>query len=305
MKVLITGGNGFLGKHVLKEFQGKFELYAPSSQECNLLDKTETSGYVARVKPDVILHMAALCGGIGANKKRPADFIVKNSLMACNIFEAVVENEVPYIYTLGSVCSYPKYCPTPFKEDDLWNGYPEETNAPYGMAKRLQLVMQNAFRDQYGVKGAHLIPVNLFGPHDQFDLTTSHVIPALIRKAVEAKDTLSVWGTGKATREFLYAGDCAKAILRAVESRLDYDKPINIGTGKDISIFDLAHLIAKEVGLACSKKIKVEFSGDESIDGQPKRMLDVSRAADILSFHAQTDLETGLRNTIHWFLNER
>jgi GDP-L-fucose synthase len=311
MRVLVTGGTGFLGKHLLPKLTN-YEVWAPSSRELNVTDP-QCVWNVIGFNPDVILHMAALCGGILANKNSPADFLHKNIDMASNIFHCAQavqfkrilnKTESPRVYTLGSVCAYPKFCPVPFKEDDLWNGYPEETNAPYGMAKRLQLMLGQTYRQQYGIGGAHLIPVNLYGEHDHFDLTNSHVIPALIRKfdtAIEKRlSIVECWGTGEATREFLYAGDAAEAIAKAVTTGFDTDLPINLGTGKDISIKDLAELVGDLTGF----QGKIVFNGAVS-DGQPKRMLDVSRAREMLSWTAKTDFKTGLLKTIQWFRDNK
>jgi GDP-L-fucose synthase len=338
-KILVTGASSFLGHHVMPllslfawnlepNINGigvlgrlkspRFEIFAPNSKELNLLNRNDVINYMMENKPDTILHMAALCGGIGANKKRPGEFILDNTKMAINIFDAISEvnlwssgieddykQEVTHFYGLGSVCAYPKYCPVPFKEDDIWNGFPEETNAPYGIAKRHLLVMQDSYRRQFGLKGAHLIPVNLFGSHDHFDLENSHVIPALINKFVQAKNdkcsSVQIWGDGTPTREFLYAKDCAKAIVKSVISQLDYDKPINIGTGRDISIKDLANLIKDVVGFDG----ELEFTGEISVNGQPQRRLDVSRAKEVLDFVANTDLRTGLEETVAWYVNHK
>jgi len=301
--ILVTGGNGFLGKHLKEKFKkaSALNIIYPSSKEVNLLRQDAVMDLFERERPDTVLHMAAICGGIGANKESPADFVHLNSKMTCNIFDAVLKYGTESLYTLGSVCSYPKHCPVPFQEDDLWNGYPEETNAPYGTAKRLQLVMQQSFMQQYGLKGAHLIPVNMYGEHDHFDLEKSHVIPALIRKFVEAKENgdpnVTCWGTGSATREFLYAGDAAEAISYAVLSNFSNPEPINLGVGYDISIKDLATKISDIIG----------YEGDiiwdtTKPDGQPKRMLDVSRAEELLGFKASTSFDDGLRKTIEWYM---
>lgn len=305
MKILVTGGTGFLGKHVVdKLLYEDHVVYAPNSRQLNLLNKEQTDDYIRKTSPEVILHMAAVCGGILANKNSPADFLQKNTEMAVNIFEIAKLYKCTKIYTLGSVCAYPKLCQTPFKEDDIWNGYPEETNAPYGMAKRLLLMMSQCYRIQYGFSGAHLIPVNLYGEHDHFDLINSHVIPALIRKFDDAvslhKSHVECWGTGSATREFLYAGDAAEAIVKAVTSELDYDLPINLGTGQDISIKELAHLIAS----LFDYKGEIVFTGEVS-DGQPKRLLDVSRAEHVLGWRAETSLEDGLKKTIAWYKSSK
>jgi GDP-L-fucose synthase len=310
MTILITGAGGFLGKHVLGAIQGDQkqgypqlgddDVFYPSSALLDLTDPSSTMSYFAQVRPTVVLHMAAVCGGIRANQKRPADFIHLNTMMASNVFNAVYKYNVEYLYTLGSVCSYPKHCPVPFKEDDIWNGYPEETNAPYGTAKRLQLSMQQAYRQQYGLKGAHLIPVNMYGEYDHFDPENSHVIPALIRKFMNAiqngQHVVECWGTGEATREFLYAGDCAAALIKAVRTRFDTPLPVNLGTGESISIRDLAYLIARLTGFHGD----IVFTGEVS-DGQPRRQLDVSRARDLLGFVAPTKLMKGLVRTICWY----
>lgn len=304
MKILVTGGTGFLGKHVVsKLLSSGNDIWAPSSKELDLSSE-DAAWQISDFSPDVILHMAALCGGILANKNSPADFLHKNMDMASTIFHCArmlnKHRNLKSVYTLGSVCAYPKYCPVPFKEDDLWNGYPEETNAPYGMSKRLVYMMGKTYREQYGIGGAHLIPVNLYGEYDHFDLTNSHVIPALIRKFDTAvcldSPHVECWGTGEATREFLYAGDAADAISKAVLTGFDSELPINLGVGQDISIRDLAYLIKDLTGY----KGEIIFNGAVS-DGQPKRMLDVTRARDMLGWTAGTDLRTGLSKTIAWF----
>jgi GDP-L-fucose synthase len=305
-KILVTGGNGFLGKHLKEKFKKAkaVNIIYPTSKEVDLLRQDAVMDLFKRERPDSVLHMAAICGGIGANKESPADFVHLNSKMTCNIFDAVLEYGTESLYTLGSVCSYAKHCPVPFKEEDLWNGYPEETNAPYGIAKRLQLVMQQSFMKQYGLKGAHLIPVNMYGTHDHFDLEKSHVIPALIRKFAEAKangdSNVTCWGTGSATREFLYAGDAAEAISYAVLSNFSNPEPINLGVGHDISIKDLATKISDIIGY------EGETIWDTTKpDGQPKRMLDVSRAEELLGFKASTSFDDGLRKTIEWYMYDQ
>lgn len=305
-KLLIIGGNGFLGKHIQKELHNLtgYEIAVPTSKELNLLDNSNTLQYLEYSKPDVVLFAAAVCGGIGINSKRPGDFIYLNTQMGLNIFDACIRSGVKRLYTLGSVCSYPVNCPTPFREDDIWNGYPELTNSPYGIAKRHLMVMGNAYRSQFGLGGAHLIPVNLYGEEDHFDLDNSHVIPALIRKFINAVDNnlpeVYCWGTGVATREFLYAGDAAKAIVKAIDCGLDTELPINLGTGEDISIKDLAELIKELTGY----NGKIIFTGEVS-DGQPKRLLDVSRAKELLQFTANTDLKSGIIKTIKWYVENQ
>lgn len=309
MKVLVTGGTGFLGKHIQEAFQpykNKYDLYFVGTKYNGIdysLDNQERCRELFNlIKPNIVIHAAAKCGGIGLNKKQPADLMLFNMKMNTNVLEQCLEHNVDYIYTLGSVCAYPKYCPTPFKEDSLWEGQPEETNMGYGVAKKTMMLLFQMMKQQYGMKGAHLIPVNMYGSQDHFDLENSHVIPALINKFVTAvrenKSQVFAWGTGNATREFFYAGDCAKAIVQAVEQKLDTELPINLGTGTDISIKDLAYLISDLTGF----KGEIIFTGDVS-DGQPKRMLDVSRAKQILNFTAETDLTTGLIKTINWFKN--
>lgn len=306
MRVVITGGTGFLGKHIQEAFKAypEHQVYFLGSRDCDCLDNQQVSLMLLSYKPDVVIHAAALCGGIKINSKRPADFISANLQMGINIFEASKDAKINKVYTLGSVCAYPVHCPVPFKEDDIWEGFPEVTNSPYGVAKRALMVMGNAYRQQYGIGGAHLIPVNMYGEYDHFDLQNSHVIPALINKFTtavkEGKLRVECWGTGSATREFLYAGDAAQAILKTVLSDLDTELPINIGTGREISIKDLAYLIAHLTEFTG----EIVFTGEVS-DGQPRRQLDVTRAKELLGFVASTDLEQGLRKTIKWYLEQR
>jgi GDP-L-fucose synthase len=298
--IFITGGNGFLGHHIIKELN-KFniEYLAPKSSEVNLLNYTQLCDYLAYHKPDTILNMAALCGGIFANKNSPADFLRDNTYMALNVYEAARINNITNIYSLGSVCAYPVNCPVPFKENDIWNGPAEITNFPYGQSKRTLLMLGQTYRAQYAFTGAHLIPVNMYGPHDSFDDEKSHVIPALIKRFVNAVDNnLSIvecFGTGSATREFLFAADCAEVIIKAIINNFDSDLPINLGVGKDITIKDLSLLIANLTGY----KGDIVFSG--GLNGQPKRLLDVSRAKQILNWEATTSLQDGLKQTIEWY----
>ena len=315
--ILVTGGFGFLGQHLqdtFEPYQNKHKIVFLNRQDCDLERYDQVERILFSYSPDIVIHAAAVCGGIKANSKRPATFIKTNLEMGLNLFSAVQHvnrfDRIGYdglptpkttrVYTLGSVCAYPKYCPVPFKEDDLWNGYPEETNAPYGMAKRMLLMMGQAYRQQYDLGGAHLIPVNLYGEYDHFDLENSHVIPALINKFTTAVarryKKVKCWGTGTATREFLYAGDAAEAIVKAVLTDLNTDLPINLGTGVDISIKELALLIGKLTDF----QGEIEFTGEVS-DGQPKRCLDVSRAKDLLGWQAHTKLHDGLVKTISWY----
>lgn len=310
-RIVVTGAGkrGFLGHHV-KQALTPYKTYGPNDisrhyimytgSEYDLVKQDNVDQLFMDLQPDVVIHMAAVCGGILANKNSPADFLRDNTQMSLNIYEGARKFNCNRVYTLGSVCAYPVNCPIPFKEDDLFNGYPEKTNAPYGQAKRTLLMLGQTYREQYGIGGAHLIPVNMYGEHDHFDLINSHVIPALINKFTSGSDVVECWGTGKATREFLYAGDCAEAIVKAVMDDLDTPLPINIGTGVDISINDLAYLIAELTEF----KGDIEFTNEVS-DGQPERRLDVSRAKELLNFTAKTDLREGLKKTIKWYLENK
>jgi GDP-L-fucose synthase len=317
MKILLTGGTGFLGKHIVAEFEKHNyatcyqvkDLYdhqdminliwAPNRKELDLTDPCQVNLWTDFYRPDAIVHMAALVGGIMANRLRPADFMLENVQMAINSLSLCQQTKCKKFYGIGSVCSYPKHCPVPFKEDDLWNGMPEETNAPYGASKRFLMMLQQGYRQQYGIGGAHFLLVNLYGEHDNFNSLTSHVIPALIKKCLHAKTnnlpTIEVWGSGSATREFLHARSAAQAIVKATLSNLDTPLPINLGVGKDISIRDLAHLIAE----------LTEFTGElvfnQDLDGQPKRLLDISRAKELIDWQDTFDFREGLKNVIQWY----
>lgn len=303
-KILVTGGTGFLGKHVVPKLKEQHEVIAWSSKQLDVLDFEHFEFIVGNDKPDVILHMAAKCAGILGNRINPADFLRDNTQMALNVYEAARIHNIEKVYSLGSVCAYPKFCPAPFKEDDIWNGAAEETNFPYGQAKRTLMMLGQTYRQQYNMRGAHLIPVNMYGEYDTFDLTYSHVIPALIRKFEEAirnnNKVVKCWGTGEATREFLYAGDCAEAISKVINDGLDTNLPINLGVGNDISIKDLACLISNLTGF----QGEIVFTNEVS-DGQPKRILDVSRAKEMLGWSAKTNFQDGLLRTIQWYRDNR
>ncbi len=327
-RVLITGGGGFLGRHVCAKLADMgVEMWAPSHAEAdaNYFESTGSIGAAfADYSPTVVIHLAAKCGGIGANQSAPADMIKENLSMGINVIELCRGYEAKLVL-LGTVCSYPKHCPVPFKESELWNGYPEETNAPYGIAKRAMFEMARAYHQQYGLKCACLLPANLYGPGDNFDLKTSHVIPAMIRKFVEARtgdevfdwleryqiegtskrwSRVKLWGSGKPTREFLYVEDAADAILRAAQL-VDGPEPINIGCGIETPIEHLAIRIESEV-LTTIPGAPVIHQWDKSKpNGQPRRCLDTSRAKELLGWEAKTSLEDGLRKTIDWYLEHR
>ncbi len=301
-RVLLTGGHGFLGHQVLAKLQerGCREILAPRSGECDLRDAAATERLLAPFHPTLVIHLAAICGGIEANRQKPGAFFYDNAIMGIQLIELARRHEVAKTVVIGTVCAYPKFTPVPFREDDLWNGYPEETNAPYGLAKKMLLVQLQAYRQQYGFRGIYLLPVNLYGPGDHFDLATSHVIPAMIRKMIEAgrarASNVTLWGTGDASREFLYVEDCAEAILCATE-RYDAPEPVNLGTGHSITIRELAGTIRKAVGY------EGEIIWDTTRpDGQPRRQLDVTRARERFGFTAKTSFEEGIRRTVEWFL---
>jgi GDP-L-fucose synthase len=301
-RVCVTGGSGFLGSHLLEGLRrrGAGEVVAPSAAEFDLVQPDAARRLLAQARPDLVIHLAANVGGIGANRAHPAQFFYDNLVMGVHLMHEAWKAGVPKFVQVGTVCSYPKFTPVPFREDDLWNGYPEETNAPYGVAKKALLVQAQAYRAQYGFNAIYLIPVNLYGPRDNFDLETSHVIPALIRKCLEARragaDSVVLWGDGSPTREFLYVEDAAEGILLGAE-RYNAGEPVNLGSGEEITIRDLAEKIARLVG----------FGGRIVWDttrpnGQPRRSLDVSRAESAFGFRAQTKLDDGLRRTVDWYL---
>jgi GDP-L-fucose synthase len=299
-RVLVTGGRGFLGTHVLAALKarGYTEVFAPKSSEFDLTKQRDVVSLFWEYQPHVVIHLAARVGGIGANQKNPGSFLHDNAVMGLNMIEQARQHFVKKFIQIGTVCSYPKFTEVPFKEDDLWLGYPEETNAPYGLAKKLLLTQGQAYREQYGFNSIYLIPTNLYGPYDNFDPQTSHVIPALIRNFDEAiksgSKSVTVWGTGNASREFLYAEDCANGIVKAMEA-YDQPEPVNLGTGIEIRIRTLARFIA----MLMAFEGEILFDSSKP-DGQPRRCLDVSRAK-AFGFEAKTDLIAGLSKTIEWY----
>ena len=303
-KTLVTGGHGFLGSYVLDELKarGATDILAPTSQECDLTSPYAVEKLLEVNKPNIALHLAARVGGIGANKARPADFFYQNLMMGVQLFHQSFRQKVDKFVSVGTVCCYPKHTPIPFQEDDLWDGYPEETNAPYGLAKKMLLVAGDAYRDQYDFQSIFLLPANLYGPKDDFSEATSHVIPALIKRCVEAKKSgsneLLVWGTGRATREFLYVKDAARAVVDAAE-KYNSTEPVNIGTGAEVSIRELVERIRELTGFTGA--LKWDHSKP---DGQPRRCLDTSRARNAFGFEAKVQLEDGLRETIDWYLSQ-
>jgi len=300
-RVMVTGGNGFLGSSVVKRLRraGATEIFVPRSADYDLRTRDGIDRALRDGKPDLIIHLAAVVGGIGANRENPGRFFYENAIMGIELMEQARRAGVDKFVGVGTVCSYPKFTPVPFHEDDLWNGYPEETNAPYGLAKKMLLVQAQAYRQQYGFNAIHLLPVNLYGPGDNFNPASSHVIPALIRKCLEARDRgdafIEVWGTGSASREFLYVDDAAEGIVLAAELYNEAD-PVNLGVGSEITIKDLVGLIAR---LA---RFEGELRWDATKpDGQPRRALDTSRARERFGFAARTSFEDGLQNTIEWY----
>lgn len=295
-RVLVTGGSGFLGSHVMDRIKKlDCEYWASGSRDFDLTNQTEVHSLFLRAKPQIVIHLAALCGGIGANQKQPADFWRDNILMGAHILEASRAFGVDKLVMVATTCSYPKLASVPFKECELWSGYPEETNAPYGIAKRCLIEGAKVYHQQYGLDVTTLIPTNLYGPRDNFDPETSHIIPAVIRKCADNDKELKLWGTGKPTRDFLYVEDCADGVVKAVEC-LD-PGPINLGSGREISIFDTAKLISDMMG--AGRWISFET---EKPDGQPRRLLDTSKAEEVLGWKASMALELGLRTTIDWYL---
>ena len=300
-RAMVTGGAGFLGRSVVRRLEaaGVREVFVPRSADYDLTTAEGVADALADGRPEVVIHLAAVVGGIGANRANPGRFFYENAAMGIELMEQSRNAGVEKFVQIGTVCSYPKFTPVPFKEEDLWNGYPEETNAPYGLAKKMLLVQGQAYRQQYGFNVIHLIPVNLYGPGDNFDPASSHVIPALIKKCVDAReagdDHIEVWGTGSASREFLYVDDAAEGIVLATERYEDED-PVNLGVGREITIRDLVELIVKLT------RFEGEIRWDSSKpDGQPRRALDTSRARERFGFVARTPFDEGLRATVEWY----
>ena len=300
MNVLVTGGAGFLGTHVVDRLRAKgLDPFVPRRTDYDLTVAADTERLFADARPELVLHLAAEVGGIGANQANPGRYWYANLMMGAHVLEQSRLHGVGKVVIAGTICAYPKFAPIPFREEDLWAGYPEETNAPYGIAKKTLLVGAQGYREQYGTNAVFLLPVNLYGPRDNSNLETSHVIPALIRKMLEARDrgepNIVLWGDGSPTREFLYVDDCAEGILLAAE-RYDGPEPVNLGTGNEISIRDLAALIAELTGYDG----EIVWDTDKP-NGQPRRRLDVSRAENLFGFRASTPLREGLERTIAWY----
>jgi GDP-L-fucose synthase len=304
-KVCVTGGAGFLGSFVIDKLQkrGAKDIFIPNYPEYNLVNVEDINRMLETAKPDIIIHLAAQVGGIGANREHPAEYFYNNLMMGVQLMHRAWQTGVEKFVAIGTICAYPKFTPVPFKEEDLWIGYPEETNAPYGLAKKMMLVQAQAYRQQYGYNAIYLLPVNLYGPRDNFDPSSSHVIPALIRKCLEAldegRDEIVVWGDGTPTREFLFAEDAAEGIVCASE-RYNGSEPVNLGSGREISIKDLVELIARLTGFSG----KIVWDATKP-NGQPRRGLDTLRAEEYFGFKAQTNFEEGLRQTIAWYRENR
>jgi GDP-L-fucose synthase len=296
VNVLVTGGGGFLGSRVVERLRGDgVEPFVARRRDYDLTSMADTEQLFAEARPELVIHLAAEVGGIGANRANPGRYWYANTIMGAHVLEQSRLHRVDKLVVVGTICSYPKLAPVPFREDDLWNGFPEETNAGYGVAKKSLLVGGQAYRDQYGLETIHLLQVNLYGPGDNFDLETSHVIPALIRKMLESSDEVVLWGDGSQTREFLYVDDAAEGIWLAAQ-RYEGPEPVNLGTGEEISIHDLAELVADLTGF------EGEIVWDTSKpNGQPRRQLDVSRAEELFGFRARTSLREGIARTVAWY----
>src|SRR5664280_955948 len=304
-QIVVTGGQGFLGTNLVKKLRehGATKVVALAHHDYELRDRAQVQRMFDDLHPEVIIHLAAVVGGIGANRLHPGSFFYDNAIMGIQLIEEARLHATQKFVQVGSICAYPKFTPVPFKEEDLWNGYPEETNAPYGLAKKMLLVQLQAYRQEYGFDGIYLLPVNLYGPGDNDDLVTSHVIPAMIRKFKEAKEqnlpTVILWGDGSPTREFLYVEDAADGILAAAE-QYDGASPVNLGSGEEIAIRDLATLVARETGFGGG----IRWDASKP-NGQPRRKLDVTRAEELFGWKSRTSLSEGLRRTIAWYLRNR